>query len=633
MRRFIPFLLLAIPLGATAQHAKTVPSHDTHPPVQAHYKRSELHTVPLAAFIDPKMVTSDWKIKVSHVARLHGSPSKRDIDRIKFEKSAIKQEGVGTEPYSVDAVTPSVGINFLGNEMFNGTPPDNTLAISNAGKIVSCDNATMEVHDAYAQDPYLSYWVNHYDFFGSHLSPAPTGNIYDPRVIYDSGSDRFIYCILHGSSSSLSQILLCFSKTNNPMDGWWVYRLTANAAHPNLWFDYPNLGVSNNEIYISGNMFTDGGTFGGNVLFQIPKQAGYSGESLNYQWWYDVHDGNNNQAFTLVPLSHGRQGNYGPGIYLAASEVGTTNDRILLFDLTDDASATNETLNVYPINTSSYVIGGYAAQSGSSGVLDVGDTRMQNGFYYNGTVHFVHTTDIGGGWNGIRYSRIKTSDQTITSGNFGNQGQLDYAYPSVAAFSTSTTDNAAMISFLASGPGTFPHVRVVNVDNGMNWSPSTLVKAGESHVSIQGGETERWGDYSGITRKHNASSPEVWMSGCYGASTNHWNVSQGFNAWISQIVSGAPASVREMGQGTDVKVFPNPVVDIFTLDFSVPERQQVSIQLTDIQGRVVKHLFTDHVKAGVNRLSFNRGALAAGQYVLTIISNGQSITNEKIVVQ
>jgi hypothetical protein len=632
MKRLLLLPVLTFSFSAQAQFPKTVPS-TVHPPHQAQFKKSEMHTVPLAASVDFKDIKSEWKLKVSHVAPVHGSPSKRLLDEMKMEKAQLKANSPGAENASPNAVTPALGINFLGNEMFNGTPPDNTLAISNGGKILSCDNATIEIYDAYAQDPYLSYWVNHYDFFGSFLSPAPTGNIYDPRVIYDSGSDRFIYCILHGSSSSLSQILLCFSKTNNPMDGWWVYRLTANAAHPNLWFDYPNLGVSENEIYISGNMFTDAGNYGGNVLFQIPKQAGFSGQNLNYQWWYDITDGGNSQAFTIVPLSHGRQGNYGPGIYLASTDVGTSNSRMLLFDLTDDASASNETLNVYPINTSSYVIGGNAAQNGSGGVLDVGDTRMQNGFYYNGLVHFVHTTDIGGGWNGIRYSRVTTNNLSIESTNFGNQGVLDYVYPSVAAFSTSQSDNSVMISFLASSSSTYPSIRVVNVDNNLNWSPSTLVKSGESPVSIQGGATERWGDYSGISRKHNASQPEVWMSGCYGIANNHWNVQNGYNAWIAQILGGAPASAETAVPRAETKVFPNPVVDMFSIDFMVPSRQQVNISITDINGRLVRDLFTDHVKAGTNRLTFNRGALPSGQYILQINSNGQVIHHEKIIVQ
>jgi hypothetical protein len=72
---------------------------------------------------------------------------------------------------------------------------------------------------------------------------------------------------------------------------------------------------------------------------------------------------------------------------------------------------------------------------------------------------------------------------------------------------------------------------------------------------------------------------------------------------------------------------------MFSIDFMVPSRQQVNISITDINGRLVRDLFTDHVKAGTNRLTFNRGALPSGQYILQINSNGQIISHEKIIVQ
>jgi len=632
MKRFLLLAICSIPFATIAQNAKVVPTDATVSARQASFRKSEWHTTPLAAFIDPKEVKSNWKLKVSHIARTHGGPNRPLLEDMKRAKTASKVSSAEGEIASAAAVTPQLGINFLGNEMFDGTPPDNSFAISNGGKAVSADNATLEIYDVYASDPYLSYWVSHYDFFADNLNPAPNASIYDPRVIYDSGADRFVFCILNGSSSNESEILLCFSKTNNPMDGWWVYRFAANEGHPNLWFDYPNLGVSNNEVYVSGNMFTDGGNFQGNVLFQIPKQVGYDGQQLGYQYWTDITDTDQNLGFTIMPLSHGRQGNYGPGIYLAATESNTTNNSVFFFDLTNDASANDETINVYEVSTSNFEIGGNAAQSGSNAVLDVGDSRMQSGFYYNGTAHFVHTTDIGGGWNGIRYSRINASDLSITSSNFGNQGQFDYAYPSVAAFATGQNDNSVMMSFLASNGSSFPHIRAVNCDNNLNWSSSTIVKAGESAVAIQGGASERWGDYSTISRKHNGSSPEVWLAGCYGAANNHWQVPQGYNAWIGQILAG-PAGVTDVAEAAKLQVYPNPTVDMFTIDFSVPERQQVQIDISDISGKLVRHLFTDHVKAGTNRLTFNRGALPAGQFIISITSNNKTITHEKLIIQ
>lgn len=39
------------------------------------------------------------------------------------------------EPPLPLAVDPVIGVDFLGNEMYDGTPPDNTIAISNGEKL------------------------------------------------------------------------------------------------------------------------------------------------------------------------------------------------------------------------------------------------------------------------------------------------------------------------------------------------------------------------------------------------------------------------------------------------------------------------------------------------------------------
>lgn len=100
-------------------------------------------------------------------------------------------------------------------------------------------------------------------------------------------------------------------------------------------------------------MFTNAGQSDGNVLYQIPKQAGYDGGSLNFQYWPNVVDGDGNTAFTLVPVSSGQQGNYGPGVYLVSNNSSGSN-KVFLHDLTNDMSSNNETINSYSVSTTSY---------------------------------------------------------------------------------------------------------------------------------------------------------------------------------------------------------------------------------------------------------------------------------------
>lgn len=252
-----------------------------------------------------------------------------------------------------------------------------------------------------------------------------------------------------------------------------------------------------------------------------------------------------------------------------------------------------------------------------------------NGFYLNGIIHFVFHSDIGGTWNGINYNRMDLNAGNNTSSTFGNQGSQDYCYPSVASFATSSGDKSVMIGFLSTGANIFPSIRVVNCDNNMNWSNSVQVKAGESAVDIQGGE-ERWGDYSGMGRKHNASQPEVWMVGCYGVPSNA-GATNTFNAWVAQVTASGSSNVPETDENT-FKVFPNPVLDLFSIEFELEKAETIDISIYNIKGELVKQLYRDKTKSGLNKLYFNKNTLSSGVYSIIIKKENTILKNEKIII-
>ena len=388
-----------------------------------------------------------------------------------------------------------------------------------------------------------------------------TSTIYDPRVIYDSGADRFVLVILHGSTPATSKVLVCFSKTNDPQNGWWVYTLTGNPLSNNCWFDYPALAVSNNEVYVTGNLF-NGNSFNQAVIYQIPKAAGYAGQSLEWQYWAGLSN-TPFEAFSLVPASWGQQGNYGPGVYLVSSEyIGS--DKLVLWDLTDDMSGSPELVN-YTIQTDIYSPAADAFQSGSSDALDNGDCRMQSAFYFNGILHYVFHTDIGEGWNGIYYGRMDVEDGTNETTTFGLQGSYDYSYPSVASFSTSSSDPSVMVAFLRSSQDSYPEVRVVNCDRFYQWSPSTRVKAGETFVDFLSDDLERWGDYTGMSRRHNSADPRVWLSGAYGANIPSQAINNTYKTWVAEIQAGESVAVEDQNIIQEAHLFPNPAYDLFQM--------------------------------------------------------------------
>lgn len=552
--------------------------------------------------------------------RVHQIPDQEKIIAMKKEKTLLKQnqninqKSVENENSSL-SITPVVGTNFLGNTNNGMSPMDNSIAVS-ANWIVSVANTTIEFDDLSGNNTY-------YNDIPTFFNDPGISNVCDPVVIYDSGADRFIFFAQEcAGNSSNSYLLIAFSKSNNPNSGWWTYKLTGNPLSNNKWFDYPKLAVSNNELYITGNLFSNnpGGTFDQAILYQIQKNNGYSGASISWQYWSNIPG----TPFTLLPVSWGQSGNYGPGCYLVASIPGGGSS-VKLYDLTDDMTATNEQLNYYSIPTSAYSPAGDASQQGTSCLLDNGDCRTLSGFYLNGKIHFVFHSDIGSGWNGINYNRLDLGTQTNQRSTFGSAGNSDYSYPTVVSYATNPTDASVMIGFGRSSSAMLPEIRAVNCDNGMNWSNSTLIKGSSNYISYTSSSRERWGDYTGSSRIHNSTNPSVWINGMFGNSNNRWDT------WIAEIHDNEVGIKENTGKNTG-KIYPNPVVENFVLEFTLENQTVLNIEITDVNGKTVKTLYEGKAHAGVNTFSFNKANLASGTYFINIRDESKLYKNEKIII-
>lgn len=555
------------------------------------------------------------------------NPVLKEIELEKKTKTDLKKQFLhnpkSEEKFNkTEATPPQKGREFIGNSFGGYYPNDNNIAISNSGYIVSVINSRINF---YSQNGSLLNSFSLEDFANnSQLTSAH----YDPVCLYDPGANRFIVVHLHGTVSTESKVVVAFSKSDNPMDGFWVYTLNGNVGNRGNWFDYPKIGISSNDLFITGNLFDNSDNFSEPVILQIPKSPGYSGNSFNYTYWLDIKDGDNNTPFTLLPLSGG-YGNYGPGIYLVSTR-SNNGSKVHLYDITNDYGQ-NPTLQSYAINTTSYSVGGKAFQKNTSNTLDNGDCRALSGFYANGICHFVFCSEYENGFNGINYNRLSISSSTNESSKFGLSG-YDYCYPSIAPMGVSSTDKTVCIGFLRSGDNIFPECRAVVVDDGMNWSGSITVKEGEDYVDIASGNDERWGDYTGTAKKFNAITPTVWFAGSYGRTTL---IESNINGtWIAELISNQASPNDEILQtAKNFSLFPNPTNEkYFHLSFSLEESENLTITIYDSQGRIIKNLFKGWVKPGEHRITFNEYALVPGIYFIKIFNENQVIANEKLVI-
>jgi len=552
-----------------------------------------------------------------------------EIEVVKLQKTKLKSNNPikqKNEENDVNNFTQNniVGTNFQGNIFNGGAPPDNTIAIANNGNIVSVINCNV----AYYNNNGNQLWTG--SFWELYNDPTLTELIYDPIVLYDSQTDRFIMIALHGFTSTTSNLIVSFSKTNNPIDGWWIYKLSGNPLNNSCWLDYPKLGISNNEIFITGNLFGDNTGFSESVIYQIDKNNGFSGANLNWSIWSNI----SGSPITIIPATYGQQGNYGPGLYFVNQSPGSGN-AVELYEITDSLNG-NPILTRNTIFKSNYEPSGNALQLGSSVELITGDCRILNAFYLDGIIHYVFQSDyLNSNYSGINYNRLNVSTLTNLSYSFGQVG-FDCAYPTVASYATSATDKSVIFCYLRSGASIFPETRAIVFDTNQTWSNSILVKSGVNYVdAFQFDNTVRWGDYTGIAYKYNPTNPEVWVSGCYGSSQNLFNTNFNcFNNWIGQITSGQ-LSITDDNLDNKIyfKLFPNPIINLFNLEFDVVNTGNIKIDITDMTGKVVTTLFNGILKSGKNSLTFNRNALSRGAYILKMNTVNDTLLTTKLIVQ
>ncbi|MGE5499265.1 MAG: glucoamylase family protein, partial [Syntrophothermus sp.] len=83
--------------------------------------------------------------------------------------------------------------------------------------------------------------------------------------------------------------------------------------------------------------------------------------------------------------------------------------------------------------------------------------------------------------------------------------------------------------------------------------------------------------------------------------------------------------------------FPNPFNPATTIEYSLPSEQQVEIEIFDILGRNIRHLFTGKISAGVHNIKWDgrdNNALPAGSGVyLYVIRSGSQLLSGKMLLQ
>ncbi len=268
----------------------------------------------------------------------------------------------------------------------------------------------------------------------------------------------------------------------------------------------------------------------------------------------------------------------------------------------------------------------FASQLGGNGNdrIKFIDARIQNGYFQNGKLHFVHHRSDNG-WSEILYGRIISSSNTFEHNTWGGDGtNMNYMYPSIAHFGNTPIEENAMITFTRTGPGIYNEICVVNYENG--WSPlTTVVKSGLGLLDLANDVVSPWdsleriGDYSDIQRKYNDVT--CWLIGAFpfGSSPNHFGSTSGVNTWVAEVGRDG-VGIDETNEQFALKLHPNPTNNgLFYLDGENLSNQLLEIQIVDVMGRPTAFQSS---KVSSDRLQLQLDKMNGIFFVTTIFKNG-----------
>ena len=387
----------------------------------------------------------------------------------------------------------------------------------------------------------------------------------DPRVIFDFYSRRWFACMVSFTINSPRQrsnrFLLAVSEGDDPTGNWSGFSIPSDPNASNF-ADFPTLGLDQDAVYVSGDMFDRSGVPVGPSLVVLPKTGLLADPPSVAARTY------------LGPLSYSARGKILQSAVtigsptttesvLAVSDLGLDFQPLNTLVLSHVLSPTNRpSLSSPPVvlDVPDYSVPINPPQPDGTDSLDDGDARLGGMVRRVGDVlyatHAVQVNDRAA----VRWYRINAATDALIEAGTISDPKLDLFYPSIAA------NEAGTVVIGCNGSSTETYVSsyalVGEAVNGkLTFGPLTLLKSGTaSYQNTDSSGTSRWGDYS-ATSVDPADPSRFWTIQMIATDTSTW-VTQ-----ITELLTGLRLTVARAGDST-VITWPATAVAEFQLQRS-----------------------------------------------------------------
>lgn len=598
-------------------------------------KKSEIHAFPLMHTVrmDTLSAPAIYEVLESPAHDRKGGNLKERLDDQKLQTSRrLKKTENNRYLERSEDLSPEVKDGYLGIAIAAGVPNDNSIAVSNDGKVISA----------------LNTWVVLLEENGQILSTRSLGafargalgrldRFYDPKVLYDPQNDRFILVFLEGNASADSRIVVGFSKTSDPSAEWNFYALNGTPFGGKFWSDYPIVGINEQDLFITVNILRDSVSwqegFEESVIWQVHKEDGYRGDSLRTSLWSDIAF-NNKPVWSICAVQPAEGGVNSDMYFLSVRPADEKNDTVFMHHISDHLLSGRAKFSSQILKSElAYGLPPSAMQPTplDTPMLQTNDARVLSAVLQNNKIQYVQTTSLPESMrSGILHSVIDdVESRPVIRSHYIQTDSLELAYPSIAWIGDTDNPQATAITFSHSSEDVLPGTSVI-IHNRMNegpslYSPLFRTKEGDGyidHPNLHG--NERWGDYTQVQKRYNKPG-EFWLSGTFGNDLNL------YGTWVSALEVSF-----DLNLGGDVllnKAYPIPAGRFLTLEFDLKEGDEdvlIDFDLINMEGKVVEQFRLGPLNGGYHKKTLSLPILPAGMYV---IRNNYGLANRKIMIE
>ena len=469
-------------------------------------------------------------------------PESGPINKPLPSDAVVQSEGARTPPDSpLLGPSPPPSSSFQALADNNSYVPPDTQGAVGLTQIMATLNSQVRVQDrsgaALSTTSLNSFW-----------SSLGYSSIFDPRVVYDRYSDRWIFVSLADYRTATSAVLVSASQTSDAAGAWRLYGIDVDPTNQNF-ADYPIVGFNKDWIVVTVNIYRiSDKSFVTSNIYVLNKANLYAGGGAAFTLLQDPSGDSMAPAVTYdntistMYLVENWNGNLSGSGYLRISTItGAVGSEVLNSGIVFPSTPN-------PWSDAAPGDGNFAPQLGSSQKISNGDAVIQNVVYRNGSIWCAQTIFLPASSptrSAIQWWQLSTSGAIVQGNRIDDStGNLFYGFPSIAV----NRNNDALIGYSRFSSSQYASANYSSraaSDPPGALRDEVVLKAGEApYYKTSGSTRNKWGDLSSSVVDP-LNDTDIWTLQEY-AATPVGGVDRWGTWWGRVNLSGSTAQAGEV---------------------------------------------------------------------------------------